>query len=174
MPFFSISRALGYAGMALAFTVVGGVTVALIAEKMFPPGMRDQLLCTADLVEFAGQACVDDKIAQAVDTLQASNDALAGALNGQMVFEEGPAVGSVAVITGAIYREHTTRTGLVQAICWAIHDQGGLDPRLTLAVMEANGSVRPLQVDAFERAAVNIDDRTIADSRAACPWPRVS
>lgn len=174
MPRFSISRSLGYAGITTAFAIVGAITVAQIADKMVAPEFRDRALCTVGLTDLADDSCVKDRIAAAVGALKSRNDALADALRGQMVFEEGPDISNVTVVTGSIYQDHATRKGLVRAICWAIQDASGLDPRLTLAVMEADGAVRQVQIDAYEQALIGIDDTTIATARTACPWPVVS
>ena len=174
MPKVVFSRMLGYAGLAAAFAVVGSITVALVVEKMMPPTLRDQLICTAGLTDLATHDCVSDKIASAVDELQAAHDALAGALGGRMIFTEGPSIANVTVITGSIYRDDAARTGLVRSSCWAILDQGGLDPRLAVAEFEPGQGVRAIDVDAFDQAAISVDDRTVAEARAKCPWPATS
>ncbi len=171
MARFSPGKWVAAIGMTGAFTVVGGVSLALIAEKVVTPELGSQLLCTAGLVEFAGDSCIGDRIEEAQARLRRDLDTANAGLSGRMVFTEGPKVASLTVIVGTIYRDHATRSDIMRAICWGIQDRGGLDPRLTLAEMDGDGTVRALAVDAFERSAINLDPADVAAARRVCPWP---
>lgn len=181
MAFGSLGRLAAYAGMAVAITAVSGITTALIAEKAVAPDLRKQLLCTAGYTDLADTACVSEQIAalrlQTEAQLQAANEArelAEHALVGRMIFEEGPTVAGLTIIVGTTYRDHAARTGFVRAICWGIHDRGGLDPRVTLAQMGPDGQPTPVIVDAFEQSSLGVGAHDVEAARIACPWPGVS
>ncbi len=181
MPLNYIGRVASLVGMGVAITTVTGVTLALIAEKAITPKLREQALCTAGYVEFADATCASEKLAQlrkAADLqVQAANEArelAEHALVGRMVFEEGPTIAGLTIIVGTTYRDHTARTGFVRAICWAIKDKGGLDPRVTLAQMVPNAAPTAVDIDAFERSSLGVDLQDVNAARAVCPWPGVS
>ncbi len=176
-----IGRFASFVGMGLAIATVSGVTLALIAEKAASPTLRTQALCTAGLIEFASTECASEQLAklreEADRELQAAHEArelAEHALVGRIVFEEGPTVAGLTIIVGTTYLDHTARSGFVRAICWAIQDKGGLDPRVTLAQMAPDGAPMPVDIDAFERSSLGVDLQDVDAARAACPWPRAS
>lgn len=180
MQRFSFGKLISGIGMMAAFGIVGGVSVALVSEKMMMPDDRARLLCSAGLLELAGEECLGVRLQAGLSDLQ--DDVAAAqqdrqmaeaALSGRMVFTEGGQVSGLTVIVGAIYEDHRARSGLIRAICWGIQDRNGLDPRLTLAEMDANRVLKPLAVDAFERSAFGLDVASIASARRDCPWPNV-
>lgn len=173
MPRFAPGKVLSVLAMGCAFILVGGVSVALIVEKAMTPELRDDVLCAAGLTEFADDACVSERIDTVVADLRRDLDLADSGLTGRIVFTEGANVAGLTVIVGTIYRDHAARSGVVRAICWGIQDRTGLDPRLTLAEMDASGVARALSVDAFERSAINIDLADIIAARNVCPWPDI-
>lgn len=188
----TLGRVVSYAGLATAIGAVTLITGALIAVKAVPPDFRDKLLCTAGYIDLAGQTCLAEQAAaaqaeadaaaakarqEAQAQVQAANEArelAEHALVGRMVFEEGPEVGGLTIVVGTTYVDHASRSGFVRSICWGIHDRGGLDPRITLAQLTAGGAPEAVDVDAYERSALNVDMQAIEAARAACPWPKVS
>lgn len=194
-----LGRLAGFTGMTLVTTAVAAISAALIVEKAVTPQLRDKAFCSAGYMDLAGETCLaeqmtalrletevtlehmrEDAAAQLaaakaeVDAANEARDLAVHSLAGRMVFSEGPEIGGLTVIVGATYRDHTARTGLVRAICWGIHDNPGLDPRVTLAQMTADGVPAPVDVDAFERSALGVDMQEIEAARIACPWPGVS
>jgi hypothetical protein len=65
----------------------------------------------------------------------------------------------------------TNRTGLQRSFCWAIIDEGGLDPRVGLAVREASGQVSILPLSDDDIALMELEPGEAADAHASCPWP---
>ncbi|GAB5480222.1 MAG: hypothetical protein Marn2KO_36890 [Marinobacter nauticus] len=168
------------AGFAASFIVVSTISAALIGERMVTPELRAKAACSLGLVEFGGNACVAQRIeaAQAMvwDDLQNARQAQAAAeeaLQGDIVYTQGPTVDNLSVIVGSVYQNHAGRQGLVHAICFGFLDIVGLDPELTLAKMGPDGVPEDLAVDAFERSALGVEETTVAEAQDVCPWPVV-
>ncbi len=166
-----MGRSVGVACLALGIFLALTIAIGLILIQLFgEEPVIDELSCLLGLSE----DCLRVELADKSDELDAAREQVAqleDALSGRMVFTEGPHVAGVTVIVGTLYQDQTSRSDVIRAICWAIEDRGGLDPRLTLAEMDGTGAVRILPVYAAERSAIGIDAADIAAARGACPWP---
>ncbi|MEO1192914.1 MAG: hypothetical protein AAFY02_14230 [Pseudomonadota bacterium] len=178
MSTFTMRSAATKAGFAVSFFAVCGISAALIGERMATPELRAKAACSLGLVEFGGNACVAQRIeaarAMVRDDLQNARKAQAAAeqaLQGAIVYTQGPTVDNLTVIVGSVYEDHAGRQGLVHAVCFGFLDIVGLDPQLTLAKMGPDAIPEDLPVDAFQRSALNVEEATVAEAQDACPWP---
>lgn len=139
---------------------------------------QDAIRRADDAVAAANQRRADAEAAQraaeeaqrvAEDALRAAEDALA---RGDLEFTQGPALkDGVSLVVGTIYLDAASRTGLQRSFCWAIIDEGGLDPRVGLAIRDASGQVSVLPLGDDDIALMELEAAEATAAHASCPWP---
>lgn len=91
------------------------------------------------------------------------------------VFSQGDELkDGVNLVVGTLYADATGQTGLIRSFCWAIIDNGGLDPRLGLAVLHSDGRIEVVAVRADDLALLEMNASDINAARSSCPFPGVS
>lgn len=190
----AIKRALGTAigfVMVVAFTgTIAAIVFSLaVPDKTALREFWEEARCIAGY-PVSGSQCAQDAIRRADDAVAAANqrraeaeeaqraaedaqraaeDALA---RGDLEFTQGPALkDGVSLVVGTIYLDVASRTGLQRSFCWAIIDEGGLDPRVGLAIREASGQVSILPLSDDDIALMELEPGEAADAHASCPWP---
>lgn len=173
---------------------VFGLVAYAVAHKFVPPGdpfwnearcalgipVQDDVKCVQDeqrrlqreieTVTRRGQE-MEARLGADLDAAKKAHEAAEQAAAGQdMVFESGGAHKGKTLVVGALYRDSGTRTGLLRAYCWAIEDRGGLDPRVPVARMEADGRIVMLPPDQAQMLAFGWDASDLDAARALCPW----
>lgn len=132
---------------------------------------QDAIRRADDAVAAANQrrAEAEEALRAAEDAQRAAEDALA---RGDLEFTQGPALkDGVSLVVGTIYLDVASRTGLQRSFCWAIIDEGGLDPRVGLAIREASGQVSILPLSDDDIALMELEPGEAAAAHASCPWP---
>ncbi|UWQ19059.1 hypothetical protein [Jannaschia sp. M317] len=183
----AIKRILGTAiGFVMVLAFTGTITAIVfslaVPDKTALREFWEEVRCIAGY-PVAGSQCAQDTIRRADDAVAAANqrraeaeeaqraaeDALA---RGDLEFAQGPALkDGVSLVVGTIYLDATNRTGLVRSFCWAIIDEGGLDPRVGLAIRDASGRVRVLPLSDDDIALMELQPVEAAAAHASCPWP---
>lgn len=170
--------------MVVAFTGSIAATVISLAmpDKTALKAAWAELRCLAGY-PIAGSDCVQDIVRAAnaarseadrardlaEDARKAAEDALA---KGNLKFEQGPAIKTgVSLVVGTIYLDVAAQSGLVRSFCWAIVDEGGLDPRVGLAVRGADGQIAVLPLSQDNLELLEMDAADLSAALAACPWP---
>lgn len=187
-----------YVGRALLLSVLTIVTMAAgsliayaIAHKFIPPNdpFWTDARCALGLPTQQDVKCIQVEIDAAIQRgkaieaklnadiqaqIIAKEAAERAAAGNDMVFESGDAHNGKTLVVGALYSDSATRAGLLVAYCWAIEDQGGLDPRVPLARREADGRIVPLPMDAAGMAHFKWTAEDLEAARNLCPWSKVS
>lgn len=184
--------------MVLAFTgTIAAIVFSLaVPDKTAIREFWEEVRCIAGY-PVAGSQCAQDAIRRADDAVDAANrrraeaeaaqraaeeaqraaeeaqrvaeDALA---RGDLEFTQGPALkDGVSLVVGTIYLDVASRTGLQRSFCWAIIDEGGLDPRVGLAIRDASGQVSVLPLGHDDIALMELEPAEAATAHASCPWP---
>lgn len=186
-------------GSLTVITVSVFVLVAYaVAHKFIPPGdpFWNDARCVLGIPAQSDIKCVQDeqrrlrveietvtrrgqeaqaKLAADLQAATKAREAAEQAAAGQdMVFVSGGAHKGMTLVVGALYRDSAARSGLLRAYCWAIEDQGGLDPRVALARMEADGTIVPLPPDQAQMASFQWDANDLDTARTLCPWSKAS
>jgi hypothetical protein len=114
---------------------------------------------------------IEAKLAADLDSAtKAREDAERAAAGQDMVFVSGGAHNGKTLVVGALYRDTAARSGLLRAYCWAIRDEGGLDPRVALARQEADGRIVVLPPDPAQMTDFQWTETDLVQARALCPW----
>lgn len=117
----------------------------------------------------AAQRAAEESQRAAEEAQRVAEDALA---RGDLEFTQGPALkDGVSLVVGTIYLDVASRTGLQRSFCWAIIDEGGLDPRVGLAIRDASGQVSVLPLGHDDIALMELEPAEAATAHASCPWP---
>lgn len=192
------SRTLGTLSMAAVITLVGGLTAALIAQRMLTPETRAEIACIAGFVEFAGQKCLTQKLGQAranfddeMKRLRAEMETERATLEGKRarlererkellrflvdpkidLIQAKGEINGAFVVVAASYKDPDAKTGLIAAMCYASRDMGGVDPRLPLARMSSSHVLSQTTIDANALAAFKFDAADLMAAQRLCPWP---
>lgn len=163
----------GFTGLILA------LVLSLASEQM--PALKNmgaELRCLAG-VPAEDSACVRRKIAALNDqrrALEAEKQRLGDVIAAQsFVFTQGDKLADrVNLVVGSLYENAEARAGLIRSFCWAIVDNGGLDPRVGLAVMRGDGRIEMLEAGPADLALLGLSARDVDAARAACPFSEVS
>lgn len=160
-------------------TGIIALVLSLASEQM--PGLKSM---AGELRCAMGVAAPDsDCWAERLDELDAERDALRKEQERldqviaaqDFVFIQGGSLKSgVSLVVGALYADATRQTGLIRAFCWAIIDEGGLDPRVGLAVLHSDGRIVKVPLKADDRSQLGLSLADIHAARRACPFPGVS
>lgn len=170
--------------MVLAFTgMITAIVISLaLPDKTVLRETWQEIRCLAGY-PVAGSDCVKAAIRRANDAVDAANQRRANAeaaqraaedalARGDLEFTQGPALkDGVSLVVGTIYLDVANRTGLVRSFCWAIIDEGGLDPRVGLAIRDASGQVSILSLSDNDIALMELEPGEAAAAHASCPWP---
>lgn len=174
-----VGTAIGFA-MVMAFTAgILSLVLSLASEQQ--PGINAlgaELRCLAGIPK-AGSACMAEKIA-ALEAerraLEQDRKSLGDVIAAQdFVFTQGAQLkDGVNLVVGTLYRDAATRSGLIRSFCWAVVDNGGLDPRVGLAVLQSDERIEDVTVGAGELALLEMSAGEVDAARAACPFPEMS
>lgn len=174
-----IGTAIGFA-MVIAFTAgIVALVLSLASDQM--PGLKSlgsELRCVAGFPQ-PGSECVARKLAVLEDerrALDEERERLGDVIAAQsFVFTQGDQLkDGINLVVGTLYSEAASQTGLIRSFCWAIVDSGGLDPRVGLAVLHADGRIEDVAVRAGDLALLEMSAGAVDAARAACPFPGVS
>lgn len=174
-----IGTAIGFA-MVLAFTAgIIALVLSLASEQL--PGIKvvgAELRCIAGFPQ-AGSECVAQELAALEDerrALEEERERLGDVIAAQnFVFSQGDELkDGVNLVVGTLYADATSQTGLIRSFCWAIIDNGGLDPRVGLAVLHRDGRIEDVAVRADDLALLEMSAGEVHAARTACPFPGVS
>jgi len=174
-----IGTAIGFA-MVLAFTA-GIVTLVLSLASEQLPGIKTigaELRCIAGFPE-AGSECVAQELAVLENersALAEERERLGDVIAAQdFVFSQGDELkDGVNLVVGTLYANAARQTGLIRSFCWAIIDNGGLDPRVGLAVLHGDGRIEDVAVRADDLTLLEMSAGDVDAARSACPFPVVS
>lgn len=164
------------AGTAIGFAMAAGFTGAILAlvlglaSTQIPAlvSFGTELRCLAG-IPAEGSACAASMIRAANEGRLQAEEALA---EQNLVFTQGDAIkDGINLVVGTIYRDAGNRTGVIRSFCWAIVDSGGLDPRVGLAVRDAQGQVTALDPGPDDLTLLDVAPSEIQAARDACPWP---
>lgn len=91
------------------------------------------------------------------------------------VFRQGKNIRDrVNLIVGTLYEDAAAQTGLIRSFCYIILDEGGLDPRVGLAVKHSDGQIEALSTTAGDLALLEMRAHEVDQARESCPFPPVS
>lgn len=174
-----IGTAIGVA-MTIGFAALILALVLSLAAGQFPAlrGFGAELRCLVGLPE-DGSACMTRKLA-ALDAqrraLDEERQRLGDVIAAQsFVFSQGAQLkDGITLVAGTLYQNAAAQTGLIRSFCWAVIDNGGLDPRVGLAVKHGDGRIEELTPDARQRALLEMSASAIDAARTSCPFPEVS
>jgi hypothetical protein len=175
------------ASLAVVTAGVTGLVAYAVAHKFIAPDdpFWTDARCALGIPSQSDVKCVQAKIEEVtrsglakeakltadLEAVEKARKAAEQAAAGQdMMFTSGGAHKGKTLVVGALYRDSGTRTELLRAYCWAIEDQGGLDPRVPLARMESDGRIVPLPPDHAQMSAFQWDETDLAAARGLCPW----
>lgn len=185
-----LGRALLLSILTITTLAAGSLIAYAIAHKFIPPNdpfwtdarcalgipTQQDIKCIqieVDAVIQRGQE-MEAKLNADIEAQKSAKDAAERAAAGNdMVFESGDAHNGKTLVVGALYSDSAARSGLLVAYCWAIEDQGGLDPRVPLARRDANGSIVALPIDAAGMAQFKWTPADLEAARNLCPWSKV-
>ena len=182
----AIKRILGTAiGFVMVLAFTGTITAIVfslaVPDKTALREFWEEVRCIGGY-PVAGSHCAQDAIRRADDAVAAANkrradaetaqkaaeDALA---RGDLEFAQGPTLkDGVSLVVGTIYLDVASRTGLQRSFCWAIIDEGGLDPRVGLAIRDASGQTRVLPLSDDDIALMELEPGEAAAAHASCRW----
>lgn len=174
-----IGTAIGFAMVSLFTAGIIALVLSLASEQM--PGIKtlgSELRCIAGFPQ-AGSTCVAQELAALEDerrALEEERERLGDVIAAQdFVFAQGDELkDGVNLVVGTLYADATNQSGLIRSFCWAIIDNGGLDPRVGLAVLHGDGRIEDVAVQADDLALLDMDASEIHAARSACPFPGVS
>lgn len=174
-----IGTAIGFA-MVLAFTAgIIALVLSLASEKL--PGIKaigSELRCISGFPEAGGECVAQELAALEAErrALEEERERLGDVIAAQsFVFSQGDQLkDGVNLVVGTLYADATRQTGLIRSFCWAIIDNGGLDPRVGLAVLRDDGRIEDVAVRADDLALLDMDANEIDVARSSCPFPGVS
>ena len=161
-------------GIALTFAIAMAlILIQLFGEERLIEEVECRLGLSADCLR---QQLEEERVRVAemqgqVGGMQQRVSHLEAALSGRMVFDEGPSVAGLTIVVGTIYQDNAARSEVIRAICWATMDRGGLDPRVPLAEMDADGVISLPSADSLANASIRMDAEDVPAARDACPWP---
>lgn len=163
-----------------AFFCIIAALAWLILERHLPVlgHVTDTLRCTAG-VPAADSACVQDMIADldaARLDIARQRDALDASIAAQsFVFTQGAELADhISLVVGTLYDDARAQAGFLRAYCWAVVDHQGLDPRVGLAIREADGTVSALPLTSDDLTLLEMSRGDVDAARAACPFPDVN
>lgn len=183
MPIRFAGRIVSVVLMSLAFAVVGGITLAMVAEKLVPPEGRAEALCYAGFPEIAGEKCVNAEIVELRKRVREERARLvrerqeleAMILDTEAVlFQAASPTGTGYIVVAASYSDPKARKGLIGAACFYAGDTSGPDPRLPLGRMASGGAITPSTFDTARMGEFGLDASSFAAAQTACPWPSAS
>ncbi|MEO1221798.1 MAG: hypothetical protein AAFY42_10680 [Pseudomonadota bacterium] len=166
--------------LGLAFFAIIAALAWLILEPHVPElrTARDTLRCAIGMPA-ANSLCVQDMLAD-LDAARADvtrqRDALDATIAAQsFVFTQGEELADhISLVVGTLYEDASTQTGFLRAYCWAVIDNHGLDPRVGLAIREADGRTTSLPLSLSDLALLDMPLSDAESARAACPFTDVS
>lgn len=191
-----LGRATFMVSLAAITAGVFGLVAYAVAHKFIPPNdpFWTDARCALGLPSQSDVKCVQDeqaRLTREIETVtrrgreietalgvqldaakKAKDDAERAAAGQDMVFVSGGAHNGKTLVVGVLYRDAAKRTGLLRAYCWAIRDEGGLDPRVALARQEADGRIVVLPPDPVQMADFQWTETDLVQARALCPWTR--
>jgi hypothetical protein len=152
--------------------VIGTLALGLLILTLQLDGADDllaDLRCVAGIPADDGAACVQDSIAAANEARERAESALLGQ---SIVYEQGAHIGDgVSLVVSSIYADASTRSGLISSFCYAILDNGGLDPRVALATRSGDGRVTAQVISVRDLAMLRMEADALNAARDQCPWP---
>lgn len=175
-PIRFVANTLAGAAFVLA---IAALSLLILKEEI--PALQTALSdvrCFVGMPE-QGSSCVRDQLdalKREREAVEEERERLATMVGAQdFVFVEGddlPDGGKLVV--GTLYEDAAARTGLIRSFCWAIFDRGGLDPRIGLSIMQADGTVQPVSLRDTDLIVLKLARSDLAAVRAMCPFPDIS
>lgn len=170
--------------MVLTFTgTIAAIVVSLaVPDKTILRETWEELRCVVGY-PVPDSDCMLDAIRRANDAVTAANELRSEAeaaqraaeealARGNLEFTQGPVLkDGISIVVGTVYLDVTNRSGLLRSFCWAIVDEGGLDPRVGLAVRNESGQLNVLTLSGDDLALLELDASEAAQAYFACPWP---
>lgn len=193
-PLKYLGRGLMLGSLTLITGSVFGLAAYAVAHKFIPPNdpFWADARCALGIPMQSDPKCVQEeqrRLTREIDAVtrkgreietalgaqldaakKAKDDAERAAAGQDMVFVSGGAHNGKTLVVGVLYRDAAKRTGLLRAYCWAIRDEGGLDPRVALARQEADGRIVVLPPDPMQMADFQWTETDLVQARALCPW----
>ncbi|MEM6890136.1 MAG: hypothetical protein AAF636_18675 [Pseudomonadota bacterium] len=165
-------------GLGFFFMIAALSWLILEPHLPFLGETRDTLRCVAG-IPAADSDCVqsilDELEADRAD-IERQKEALESAIAAQsFVFTQGEELKDhISLVVGTLYQDAAAQTGFLRAYCWAVIDNQGLDPRVGLAIREADGRVTALPLSVADLSLLDMQTSDIEAAREACPFEGVS
>jgi hypothetical protein len=165
--------------MVVAFTAFIVALVLSLTSEQLPviKNIGSELRCLLG-IPAADSPCVAetiDALNEQRRVLEEERERLDDVMAGQsFVFTQGKHLKDrVSLVVGTLYMDAAAQTGLIRSFCWIIVDNGGLDPRVGLAVMHGDGRIEELQASPSDLGLLDMSAHDVEAARGACPFPTV-